>query len=224
MNIADYVRMGRARGWGYPYRYFLESHWFDLVRGVDTHYWVPPTQYVGLCPSGRGDSVHYVACPTTIIRAGLADVRRHAETGFSQLQLFDLGCGKGKALLVYGEMLGAEPRPIAVGIEHVAELADIARANMVRRGLDGETSIVTGDAAEWCNHVQADGVIIFLYNPFGAATLRKVLAGCFASRAYIIYVDPEHHGLVQSLGWVQITSRSGRYKNDNARVYWKAVK
>jgi len=220
ITFLDYWRMGRARGWGYPIRYFTQSHLFDLVRGTNTHFWMPPKEYDGACP-GHGDAVHYVACPTKSIRKALKVITAHAKNTWDQFQFYDLGCGKGKALLVYNEYVGTRVKTPAIGIELVPSLAEVAENNIHLRHLEKRATVITGDATKWRSSCTGRGAIIFLYNPFGRSTLEAVLRGTENLPCYIAYVDPEHSSLLASKGWDKIHCEAGKYKNDNIEVWYR---
>jgi SAM-dependent methyltransferase len=80
----------------------------------------------------------------------------------------DLGCGKGRALLVAAK-LGFRQ---VIGIEIVAELADVARANLAKLDI-ANALVIHGDAAEYV--FPPDALVVYLYNPFGAPVMKEVL-------------------------------------------------
>jgi SAM-dependent methyltransferase len=55
--------------------------------------------------------------------------------------VFDLGSGDGKIPIAAAKQFGAR----AVGIEYNADMAELARRNVKRAGVDGSVQIVTGD-------------------------------------------------------------------------------
>ena len=55
--------------------------------------------------------------------------------------VYDLGSGDGKIPIAAAKECGAK----AVGIEYNPEMAELARRNVKREGVDGLVSIVTGD-------------------------------------------------------------------------------
>ena len=83
------------------------------------------------------------------------------------LTFVDLGCGKGKALVLAAEAGFAR----AVGVEFDPELAAVARRNLAARGLTGD--IVELDAARFTFPDQP--LFVYLFNPFGEQTLTAVL-------------------------------------------------
>jgi SAM-dependent methyltransferase len=61
-------------------------------------------------------------------------------------QVLDLGCGEGEWLLT---LLAEHPDVKAVGVDVSASALDLARISAERRGLDGRTTWIAGDAATW---------------------------------------------------------------------------
>jgi SAM-dependent methyltransferase len=111
----------------------------------------------------------------------------------------DLGCGKGRPLLVAAE----RPFREVVGVDLSSELAGIARSNaaimQARQSGRAPIRVVVGDAASY--PLPSGDVVLFLYNPFGAPIVAEVLAGVERAIAaerraiYIISYNPVHGGL-----------------------------
>jgi predicted RNA methylase len=70
----------------------------------------------------------------------------------------DLGCGKGRGLLL-------------AGLEGRAGACAVARKNLKRMKLSGQVIIV--DAATYS--FRDEPTVVFLYNPFGKTVLRRVV-------------------------------------------------
>lgn len=85
----------------------------------------------------------------------------------------DLGCGKGKVLLVAAENGIAKIR----GVEFAHELCEIARANwaayQARKNPPCMVEIIENDAAAY--RFQRDEQLFFLFNPFDESVLDRVL-------------------------------------------------
>ena len=221
ITLLDYYRMLKARGWKYPAQYFIQSHLFDLLRGTNTHFWVPHEEYQRQ-NSASEDSIHYVACPTHTIRKCLAAIHTHAGDEFGKYQFLDLGCGKGKALLVYAEYSENFKPPLALGIEMVDALAATARKNIAIRKETERLKIFTDTATNWREHSDSEYMIIFLYNPFGAKTLQEVISKVkLIKKCYVAYVDPEHSALFGKQGWNKIHEAGGEYKNDHIEIWYQ---
>jgi predicted RNA methylase len=77
-----------------------------------------------------------------------------------------------------------------VGVEFSPHLARIARNNLASMGVDA--GVVTGDAAEFA--FPDDPMIVFMYNPFGALVMGKVMAKLAVHQhpVFVVYVNPKH--------------------------------
>jgi SAM-dependent methyltransferase len=112
----------------------------------------------------------------------------------SSATFIDLGCGKGRAVLVAAE----RPFREVLGVELSPDLAAIARANaeIMRARHPGRTPvrIETGDASTY--PLPAGDLVIFLYDPFATALMAKLVAAIERAlqaegRAiYVIYCNP----------------------------------
>lgn len=115
--------------------------------------------------------------------------------------VLDLGCGDGRALCVFARL----PVRAVRGLEFDVTACAAARLNARRlRRRRAAVEVIEGDAA--C-HRFADETIVYLFNPFGAATLRAVLDNIRASlrerprRLRLCYYHPRHGDVVVAAGW-----------------------
>ena len=87
-----------------------------------------------------------------------------------------MGAGMGRAVLSLASEMGFKE---VVGVELHPTLVGIARRNVAiwrKAGRErGPMRIVEGDAAEF--ELPEGPVVVFLFNPFGAAVLRRLLKG-----------------------------------------------
>lgn len=146
------------------------------------------------------DNVWYESPDYWCIRkvAGIIKPRRGGREVF-----YDLGSGKGRILCV----MARQPFAKVVGVELFEDLCAAARQNALRlRGHKAPIEIVCADAA------RADlsqGTVFFMFNPFGADTLREVLANLERSlrehprRIVIVYYHDVHAHLLQSCPWLE---------------------
>lgn len=129
--------------------------------------------------------------------------------------LVDLGCGCGRALFVFARA-GVRCR----GVEFDPAACRLARANAAAfagRGVPIE--IVRTDAA---GYGFADETLVFLFNPFGRATLRAVLENLRASlsvrprRVRLGYYHPVHVDLLDAVPWLRRSAVIPGFKTDIA--------
>jgi predicted RNA methylase len=126
--------------------------------------------------------------------------------------LVDLGCGCGRALSVFAR----RPLRYCRGVEFDPGAAMVARANAGRlRGRRSPIDIVTGDAAEY---PFSDETLVYLFNPFGPATMRAVLVNLRRSlevkprRLRLCYYNPKHGDVLHASGWLRRTATLRGFK------------
>jgi SAM-dependent methyltransferase len=129
----------------------------------------------------------------------------------------DLGCGKGKTLMV-ASRLGFRR---VIGVEFASELAAIARANLVAVGIDNAV-VIEGDAAVF--DFPDDSLVLYLYNPFSREVMNQVIENLGKSRGakmYVIYKNPTYaDSVLDSSGFLQ---RHGRLVTESNIQVWRRV-
>ena len=115
----------------------------------------------------------------------------------------DLGAGRGRALILAAEMGFGR----VVGVELDERLTDEAAENIRRwrrrrgspPGSEQDVAAVHGDAAAY--QFPAGRLVILLYNPFGATTMRHVLREvsdlerASDDQVYVAYFNPVHESV-----------------------------
>lgn len=211
-NVAYIVKALLRRGPAFILLYLRESLAFDIVHRTNTHLRVPRASQ----PSGGSDyhdGVLYVASLTSVIRRTLAVAAcTLGEERFREAQFFDLGCGKGKTLLVYAMHYSQHAKYAAVGIEYEPALWEIARTNARKLGSAGRAIELHCDSAlNIERYIKSPILVIYLYNPFHGKTLRSFLSRIAKYPHVLIYVDPVEKDLLQEYGYRIQASNRGRY-------------
>jgi SAM-dependent methyltransferase len=135
----------------------------------------------------KSHGTRYQPIDPGIFRAAIAAVPERS----SDFTFVDLGCGKGRALLLASKIGFKE----IIGIEFSKKLALCACENvMVARCR--RCSVQCMDASEF--EIPCGPVVVFMYNPFGPAVLTKVLENIsrHSGTAYIVYVNSRHSELL----------------------------
>src|SRR5262249_29207143 len=141
----------------------------------------------------------YHAVPAWLIRETLNSIPLQPNV----FAFIDMGSGKGRTLLAASEF----PFAKIVGVEISRELSGIAEQNGMRYRSISQPRCTTfslhcADAADYT--FKAEPLVLFLSNPFGRETIRRVLAHLEASlvasprKAYVIYVNPRFETLVRN--------------------------
>ena len=115
---------------------------------------------------------------------------RRIEVDHSSCAFVDLGCGKGRALIIAGELGFAQ----VIGVEFARELADVAKDNLQKLNI-GNATIIHGDAAEY--RFPDSNLILYMGNPFYGDVMSKVIdrLGEFCAKhphrqVFVIYHNP----------------------------------
>jgi SAM-dependent methyltransferase len=135
--------------------------WLDLVFGLDELAEDGPELPRGCTP--------YLPCPVD----ALLRMLEHAEVQSSDV-FVDIGSGVGRAAALARLLTGAT----SIGIEIQPELVRASRA-LGQRLKVSRFSVVEGDAARLSELISI-GSVFFLYCPFGAQRLERVLDGLAA--------------------------------------------
>jgi SAM-dependent methyltransferase len=133
-----------------------------------------------------------------------------------KLSFIDLGCGKGRTLLVAAGLGFAR----IIGVEFARELVNTARQNLAKKRIDNAI-VEHADAADF--PFPNSDFVVYLYNPFSEAVMQKVVARlneCRAKKFYIIYRVPKCAEVFDSSGFLR------RFGCPPGRPYiqvWKAA-
>ena len=186
----DPIRRALFRYYDRKSRRLSLVHPFDTHHGVDTSGALHGT-VLGL---GRGSDPlannGYLGSQPSIIRAALSAIPDQGDAAF-----VDIGCGKGRALIVAGEF----PFRSVVGIEISPELARIAEQNAKTVAREHpqrtEIAVITGDALDIA-HLPDGNLVIYLYNTFGRNLIERLLRnveqliGRDGRTIFVVYYNP----------------------------------
>ena len=157
----------------------------------------------------RHATAYYGVAPS-VFRALIRRWQRSRPAGaMEEFSFIDVGAGMGRAMLLAAEL----PFRQVVGVELNPTLARIARKNLAVWRASGRARapmrLVCRDAAEF--RLPAGPCLAFLFNPFGAPVMRRVLAGwkkALAGRPRqldILYVNNEQERVLErQAGFVRL--------------------
>jgi SAM-dependent methyltransferase len=211
-NVIYIIKALLRRGPGFIFLYMKESLAFDLINGTNTHLRVPKAEQ-SESNTERRDGLLYVASLTSVIRRTLAEAKGIlGEKDFGRAQFLDLGCGKGKTLLVYAMDYAGVIKKKAVGIEYESLLCETARKNVAKIKPAAEWVEIACDSAVNVDaYVRSDILVIYLYNSFQGETLRAVLSKLAKYRHVLIYVDPVERRILSEYGYEIRAFHQGRH-------------
>jgi len=142
---------------------------FDWQHGVETRGRVPPEELVGIAPDARKEASAYAPTPLALMRR----IIRKSRVEPSAFTFIDIGCGKGRTLLIAAEY-GFKA---VVGVEADGGLCDAARKNLQ----SSAAQIVHTDARDF--ELPSGPLFLYFYDPFGGAVLDEVVRRVAAAAA-----------------------------------------
>ena len=162
---------------------------FDRKYGTDTSGIVQPVDLGIADDKVREQAILYLGSPPRVTRWML----RNADVTPEQFSFVDLGCGKGRVLLLASEL----PFRQVTGVEISAELCAIARRNVDTFrpwSRSGAITVENADATKF--EFPATNLLIHLYHPFDPELTLRIFAqlgSALATRprrvvvAYLLY-------------------------------------
>jgi SAM-dependent methyltransferase len=216
MNKLNYIfEILNKRGFVFIWKYFLESKLFDIIHGTQTSSRVPKEQQKidGIYENEQSNGLLYVASFSSVTKETVnCAVEVLGESAFSEAQFLDLGCGKGKALLVFAKFFGVNQQFPAIGIEYDPNLVSVAQSNLQKCGFArGRVKVVADSALNLLTYVSSETLVVYLYNSFQGETLRAVLNILCEIPHVLIYVDPAEKFRLDDYGYKIIRQHRGRY-------------
>jgi SAM-dependent methyltransferase len=187
-----------------------QGHWFDLTRGVRTSGFAS-SDSLTLVGTGKA-GFDYLPTRPGRAREALRDlpIKNHSDYVF-----VDLGSGKGRMLFLVAEFPFHSIEGVEFAVElHTKALENIARCRRVRWKCDRIQSINI-DAADYSFPFR--NLVIYLFNPFGPAVLRKVMCNLSATlkehprHVILVLATPESAGVVDGLDWLSCYRRTPQY-------------
>jgi predicted RNA methylase len=174
-------------------------HPFDLEFGVRTSGLIAGRHLSSGHRHDRHNTAYYGVAPSVFREILVRWRRSKPSAAMDDFTFVDLGSGMGRAVLLAAEY----PFREVVGVELNPTLDRIARKNVAiwraAEKVRAPIRMVCGDAAEF--RPPPGPCVVFLFNPFGAAVLRRLLAGiakylsasaASAGELDILYVNNEH--------------------------------
>lgn len=117
---------------------------------------------------------------------------------------YDLGCGMGRVVCMFGRKTLKK----CVGVELSPYYYRLCARNAgTLRGRNSQIEVRCQDAA---TAEISDGTIYYMFNPFGASTMTKVLSNIERSlitnprRVTIVYANPVYRALFDSCPWLRL--------------------
>jgi len=220
-GIKDYLNMLKKRGVRLPYTYFFENHLFDIKRGVDTHTWLPIENFdKGIANLEHG--VLYMCSWTSVIKKATNKMRELSNFAFKDADFIDVGCGKGKVVLVWDEIL--EGNINITGIDYCGSLISICKNNLNKVSSERNIDIIESDLTKVDFNNFKKNLVIYMYNPFDEKVLSDFLYSIRKKNVCLIYNNPVHKQALINEDFDMVYEQKGWYANYNFTLFVKNPK
>ncbi len=176
-------------------------HPFDLEFGVRTSGLVAGRNLKSGNRSDQHNTAYFGVAPSVFREMIVRWRRLKPVAAIDEFTFVDLGAGMGRALLLAAEF----PFRAVVGVELNPTLACIGRKNMARwraeKRARAPIRMLCRDAADF--KLPAGPCVVFMFNPFGAPVLRRLLASWNKSldgrerQLDILYVNNEQDSVLE---------------------------
>lgn len=166
---------------------------FDVDNGTETSGIEPLWRLSIKSPNARFGERYQASTEQELLTA-----LEFVDEALDTFSFIDLGCGKGRTLLVASRMGFRR----VIGVEFAEELAKIASRNLVERGAR-DAVVLHADAADVT--FPAGDTVVYLYNPFSEEVLARVLENLRAQQdgeLYVIYKEPRCARLLDESGFL----------------------
>lgn len=216
-GIKDYWRMLIKRGPKLPFYYFLNAHLFDIIYKTDTHAWLPKEEHI-LTPENFEHGVLYMSSWTSEIKYTFNKVITLIEHP-NDYTFLDIGCGKGKVVLVWNQLLqlyGINQK--VVGIDYYKPFINIAERNH-NKIFSNIGNFLEADATKLSYDQFGKNLIVYLYNPFNETILKSVISALSNYNTFIIYNNPVHSKTIEHNGFHIIFEHHGFHQNCQTKIF-----
>lgn len=148
------------------------AHSFDRRHGTDTSTFAD-LKTLGIASENRSHGERYQPSPVYSLRRLL----RRLDIHYPDFSFIDFGSGKGRTLLIAGEL----PFKEVIGVEFGEELHVQAERNIACYGahVAAQVTAVHADATQFA--LPPDNLVLYFFNPFNQSVLAQVLANVNAS-------------------------------------------
>ena len=178
---------------------------YDLVHRVDTGGMIA-------LPEMEGRGHIYAGTPPRAWKL----IMKHLPIDPRHFSYVDLGCGKGRTLLLATEMGFGR----TIGVDLSAQLLDIARQNLARQCATGE--LICCDVVDF--EFPKQPLVLFMYSPFYPDVMQRIAErvresiGDFPRDVYVVYYSAQSREIWSNLGFTVF--REANYVFPNYAIYF----
>ncbi len=216
-GMRNYWRMMLRRGPRLPLYYFFNSHLFDLRHGTDTHVWLPK-EYYDSRPANLDHGAMYMGSWTYEIERAFRMLIPYIDRP-DQFAFVDVGCGKGKAMLVWQRLVNRHHiHQKVIGVDYYERLTQIAATNY-KLLFGSAASLIVSDATAIDYASFGPRLIIYMFHPFDGWVMERVLAKAKVGETFVIYNNPVHADVFETCGYSLLAEHRGFHENCHTMIF-----
>ncbi len=222
----DYLRMLKKRGPCLPIKYFLECHLFDILNGTNTHIWNPKEKEDDTnWSSNREEGILYMCSWTQEVKHWIWRLKKKLKNEFYEFQFIDVGCGKGKPLIIYSGIVNKDHHKLTnnpIGIDYSNKNIIIANTNLCKFQdkfkKDVIPKFINDDALNIQQYINSKKLILYLYNPFKGKVLKQFIKLINIYDCIIIYTNPTNISVFVEANWSILEMKKSVYPNKTTAI------
>jgi SAM-dependent methyltransferase len=196
---------------------FLERQLFDLIHGTTTYEVVDKADFLPIVDLKHGKA--YYASWTNEVKNSHQVLIHLLKNHFTDYVFIDLGCGKGKACLVWEiQNRRLAQNQFIYGLDYYEPFIKIAQKNYVQV-FKQSGNFYHVDAQHFDYQQFNKPLIIYLFNPFDAYLLDAVLSKIGSTPCICIYNIPMHQEVFDKHEFQRIYSKDGPNQNQKTIIY-----
>lgn len=212
-----FFKINNFRGLIFLWIYFKELILFDLKFGTTTFLRLPKKkQKIKFENFVKNDGLLYVPSFTSVVFKTLHTVKDiMGSERFRQAQFIDVGCGKGKVLLLYKKYFKNLNIYPAVGLDYDSKLINEASINIANESFtEKDIRVFCENAINIKKFIKSKEAIIYLYNSFQGKVFDDTFDSLKDLPHVLIYVDPVQLSYLKARGYKILAENRGKYNAD----------
>tara|TARA_Y200000002_G_scaffold383102_1_gene403227 strand:- start:7379 stop:8053 length:675 start_codon:yes stop_codon:yes gene_type:complete len=218
ITLLDYWRMYKSKGFRLPIYFFLETHLFDILYKTDTHKLINKDEFDQNIKN-LSHGILYMSSWTSVIKKSIKKSFEIINLPPNDYDIIDLGCGKGKVLLVISKMFkNGKISPRLIGIDYSKDLINIAKKNLDCINASNVT-LINNDVVEIDINFYKKNVILYLYNPFDEKVLSKILDIVKNKNIIAIYNNPLHSEVFRKYNYNLLFEQKSWHPNKKYKIF-----
>lgn len=205
------------RGLSFFWIYFKELILFDLKFGTITFLRIRKTQQkIKFKNYSKNDGLLYVPSFTSVVFKTLHIVKDiMGSERFRQAQFVDIGCGKGKVLLLYKEYFKNLNIYPPIGLDYDSKVIKSALTNIASQSFtQKDIRVFCEDGKNIRKFIKSKEAIIYFYNSFQGKVFDDTFDSLKDLPHVLIYVDPVQLNYLKARGYKILAENRGQYHAD----------